>query len=319
MLQIFIVLTVILLIYRTIAVRLNFGAPITDRSSHTKFIPTGGGIIVLIATAMFVAMHYDSISSSGIIMLISALILGLTSLADDIRPLPPLPRLLLQILTMSLSFKELFISQEYDIFMLVVFCGVGCINAFNFIDGIAGMLVLTSIVVLTTLMYAYSTYMPPNWPKMILFISYLIAAVGALSLFNVPDRLFAGDVGAISIGFFISYILISLILATNNAAIAIFVAVPVFDTGFTTLQRLFAGENILLPHRKCIYQILTSVWHLPHLTVSLIYALLQMLINSLFFLIPQNQQFTYLIIVLTLLIITYFAIRQSPLTKKNSQ
>lgn len=315
MIAIFLLLTLILLIYRTIAVRIRFGAPVTDRSLHTTFIPTGGGIIVLVSIAIFTALNFKDISTSGYIVLACALALGLTSLTDDIKPLPPLPRLLLQIVAVSLAFKELFFWHEFDIFLLVIFCGVGCINAFNFMDGIAGMLTLTVIVVLGTLLYALQIYPNPDAAISVTLLKYLLASVVALAVFNVPDKLFAGDVGAITLGFFIAYILISLILATRNAALSIFVIVPVFDSGFTTLQRLFAGENILLPHRKCIYQILTTVWRLPHLTVSLIYALLQLLINSLFFLIPENQQFTYLIIVISLLIITYFAIRHSTYQK----
>lgn len=311
----FILLLLILWAYRALAVRLKFGAPITDRSSHTRFIPTGGGIIVLIATIIFAITYFYTLNTPQLIIMACAFVLGLTSLADDIRPLPPVPRLLLQILAVGLSFKQLFYAQAFDIYMLILFCGVGCINAFNFIDGIAGMLVLLSIVVIGTMMYAINYY-APDQTVIFTLLEYLMISVLALAIFNVPDRLFAGDVGAITIGFFISYILITLILATRNAALSIFVIVPVFDTGFTTLQRLFAGENILLPHRKCIYQILTSAWHLPHLTVSVIYALLQLLINALFFLIPQSQQFTYFIVVISLLTISYFAIRQSPLSKK---
>lgn len=311
-----VILTVALFGYRLLAIRLRFGAPITDRSSHTKFIPTGGGIILIPAVIAFTLANDHAFTTQTVLVMASALALCISSLIDDIRPQPPVPRLILQIVTVAISFSQLYTAQLIDIYLLVIFCGVGCINVFNFIDGIAGMLVSLCIVILVSFLYTIEFYQITDVALLQSLIYYLLPAVIALAVFNIPDRLFAGDVGAITLGFLITYILFSLIFKTANAALSILVIVPVFDTGFTTLQRLFVGENILLPHRKCIYQVLTSAWHLPHLTVSAIYSLLQLLINALFFLIPASQHWTYYIIVLTLLIITYFAIRRSPRTKQ---
>lgn len=316
MLLLTVILIVFLAAYRLLAVRLHFGAPITDRSSHNKFTPTAGGVVIIPAIIAFAFANAENFTTQTLLVLASGLVLCISSLVDDIKSQPPVPRLLLQIVAVAISFKQLYAPQLIDIYLLVIFCGVGCINVFNFIDGIAGMLVSLAIVVLCTFLYAISYYHIGDVELLQSLICYLLPALIALAVFNLPDRLFAGDVGAITLGFFITYILVSLILKVDDAAMSIFVIVPVFDTGFTTLQRLFAGENILLPHRKCIYQVLTTAWHLPHLTVTSIYALLQLLINALFFLIPTSQHWTYFIIVLALLIVTYFAIRKSPRSKQ---
>ena len=51
------------------------------------------------------------------------------------------------------------------------------------------------------------------------------------------------------------------------------------DTVITILIRLRQRENILEAHRKHLYQLLANEKKLPHLTVSLFYALLQGMIN----------------------------------------
>lgn len=244
---------------------------------------------------------------------ICALVLAGVSMYDDIRPLPPWPRLLLQIIAVAITFKSLCYPKAFDIYLLVIIFGVGCINAVNFIDGITGMLALYATTVLASIIYTLqgiTTF--PQAEMYAYFCAILIAAIVIFGIFNISRKAFAGDVGAITLGFLIVYILSTMILTTGDATMMIFLIICLFDAGLTTTQRLFAGENILTPHHKFIFHLLIRQWHLPHIVVSICYALLQLLIDSIYFLIPPQQHWTYFIIVFALLTVTYFAIRFAP-------
>ena len=151
------------------------------------------------------------------------------------------------------------------------------------------------------------------------FCITLMAAMTIFGIFNISRKIFAGDVGAITLGFLIVYILTTMILAEGDATMMIFLIVCLFDAGLTTTQRLFAGENILTPHHKFIFHLLIRQWQLPHIVVSICYALLQLLINAIYFLIPPQQHLTYFIIVFALLTVTYFAIRFAPRSRTQHQ
>lgn len=290
-------------------------ADVDNRSSHSHPTPTGGGIIIPIAALIFIAVTPQAQNIQWITTIACALVLAGVSMYDDIRPLPPWPRLLLQIAAVALTFKSLCYPGAFDIYLLVIIFGVGCINAVNFIDGITGMLALYSIVTLGSIIYIL--YSPAastiaDAPTYATLCTILIGAMIIFGTFNICRKVFAGDVGAITLGFLIVYILSNMILATGDATLMIFLIVCIFDAGLTTAQRLFAGENILTPHHKFIFHLLIRQWQMPHIVVSICYALLQLLINAVYFLTPPQQHRTYFIIVFALLTVTYFTIRFAP-------
>lgn len=182
------------------------------------------------------------------------------------------------------------------------------------------MLALYTLVVLGSMLYVlHGTTSMPEAPMYIHFCITLMAAMTIFGIFNISRKIFAGDVGAITLGFLIVYILTTMILAEGDATMMIFLIVCLFDAGLTTTQRLFAGENILTPHHKFIFHLLIRQWQLPHIVVSICYALLQLLINAIYFLIPPQQHLTYFIIVFALLTVTYFAIRFAPRSRTRHQ
>lgn len=290
----------------------KIGAPVTERSSHTQFTPTCGGIIVPIALIAFGAWHYEVLDTTWWLCIAGALVLAAVSFYDDIKPLSPGIRLFIQVAVVAGVYQQLCYPQAFHIYLLIIILGVGTINTINFIDGITGMLGFYTIVLFGTFAYTLYTYIPAGNELYIQLCILVILSMVSFLVFNIPNRIFAGDVGAITIGFLAVCMCVHITIQTHNASSIIFFIVSLFDAGFTTLQRLFAGKNILLPHREFIYEILTSRWHLPHVVVSLSYALLQLLINALYFLIPAQQHWTYLIATCILLTFAYFAIRQSP-------
>lgn len=301
--------------YLLIARRLQYEAPVLDRSSHVKPTPIGGGVIILIATLS--TFLVGEVTASLFWVICGGMVLGLMSLYDDFHPLPPLPRLVVQILVAGLAFKNIYFPEALHIYFLAVLCSVCCMNAFNFIDGIAGMLALYSLTVLGTLLYAVAVYIPyPDCQSFITLGTLLFIAMVAFAIYNIPDKIFAGDVGSITIGFFISYILINLMIYQVDASFVALIIVCLFDVCMTILQRLFAGANILTPHKRHIYQVLTSSWNLPHIPISLSYSILQLVISIVYFMLPPVYHWIYIIFVCIVLTVCYFVIRRSPRSRQ---
>ena len=91
-------------------------------------------------------------------------------------------------------------------------------------------------------------------------IGTMIIAVLIFCLFNFRKRAkcFAGDVGSVSIAFIILFLLGKLILATGDFSWLILLAVYGADTILTIVHRIMLHENIGLPHRKHLYQLMAN-------------------------------------------------------------
>lgn len=311
----YILITLILimaeLIYLPIAKQLRIGDRVTSRSSHKSYRITGGGFIFWFAAIIFAIIFKAHLPSAFNFMLIGATLLAIVSFTDDMIDLSPGLRLLVQTIVVAVTFHSFFINGHYDIFLLTLICGVGFINAFNFMDGINGLMSAYSLVTLGTILYCYSQLPPmPCAPKS--FIITLIISVAVFAIFNFRKKAicFAGDVGSIVMGFFITYLMVQLITFTADASYVVFLMVYAVDAVYTIFQRLFMGENILMPHRHHLYQVIANKWGKPHRSIALTYAGIQLAINIIYLIIPQNQKWTYAIILLAMLTASYFILKR---------
>ncbi len=309
---IFVLLIISELIYISIARRFKIGNEVTPRSSHKEFKVSGGGIIFSISLILFHILYHGSVPNTYHIMLIGACILALISFYDDIKNSAPWFRLTLHIIVVALLFKQLMFNDYYDVFLLLLICGVGFINAFNFMDGINGILTGYTLVTLISLLY-YSYHVPVIYIDFFQsFIIVLIIATVVFGFFNFRKNAvcFSGDVGSIVMGFFILYLVSEFILSTGNASIIIFLIVYAIDSVFTIFQRLFAGENIFQSHRLHLYQILANQCNITHYKIALFYSMIQLGINIGYLIISDELKWTYFIVITITLTILYFIIKR---------
>lgn len=311
----FIILLLCELIYFRIARRLHIGDKVTSRSSNRQYTIIGGGIIFLIAAIIAYINNTSALPQNFANMLIGAVILSIISFIDDIHNVSPHIRLIIQAIIVATVFAYILQWGYIDIFIIILICGVGLINAYNFMDGINGITAGYSLVTLGTLYYCYHTISQAQST----FIVMLIIATGIFAFFNFRKKAvcFAGDIGSIVMGYFILYLMVELIWVRCNASCCVFLIVYGIDTVFTIIQRLFMGENILLPHQRHLYQVFVNQWHIPHYQVSLGYASTQLFINIIYFLIPEQFQWSYVIIVTILLSALYFVAKRSARSLKH--
>lgn len=111
------------------------------------------------------------------------------------------------------------------------------------------------------------------------FIVYPILASVVFLFFNYRKRAkcFAGDVGSISIAFWIVFLVSKLILDTGSFLWLLFLVVYGVETVCTIIHRMYLKENIFEAHRWHLYQILSNGYKIDHRLVSVLYAVLQAL------------------------------------------
>ena len=89
-----------------------------------------------------------------------------------------------------------------------------------------------------------------------------------------------------SIAFVILFLLGRLILETGDWSYIIFLAVYGVDSVLTIVHRLMLHENIGLPHRKHMYQLMANELKIPHVVVSLVYMGVQAVIVAVYLAMP---------------------------------
>lgn len=134
----------------------------------------------------------------------------------------------------------------------------------------------------------------------------MLCAVLVFNFFNFRKRAkcFAGDVGSVSIAFVVLFLIGKLIIRTGDFSWIVLLAVYGVDSVLTIIHRLMLHENIGLPHRKHLYQLMANELKIPHVVVSLIYMMSQAVIIVGYLLIPGNG-YCYLMGAIIVLSVVY--------------
>ena len=312
--------------YLKVAAKLNIYDHPVGRSSHNNRTITGYGIFVLLGLFLYSIVYPFTLSSYFIIGLV---MMSLISFIDDIVFVKHFIRLIFQLfalilLAIDLPF-EYITTDKLPLIIASVIFGIGVLNAFNFMDGINGMLGLNSLVILVSFWWLNNhTYDATGHEITFItneFIYTLIIGVSIFLFFNLRHKAiaFAGDVGSISIAFVIFYLMVNLIFATGNYAYLLLFVVIGIDAALTVIFKLLLRENIFVPHRDFLFKKLVHVGKYKHVNISIIYAMVQAFISIIVIALPlQNKlsaQLSILFIVVVGLCSTYIIIRNK-YTKK---
>jgi UDP-N-acetylmuramyl pentapeptide phosphotransferase/UDP-N-acetylglucosamine-1-phosphate transferase len=238
------------------------------RSSHSVPTPQGGGIAIVICVAVvtlaLAVQGAPGFRQPWVWALLGAIsVLALTGVVDDIRPLPVLPRLLLQlgaaaamVLTVPGSGRVLpFLPVGLETAILLVGL-VWFINLTNFMDGIDWMTVVEMVPVGLALALLALFGLVPELSQLLPVILTLIGALIGFAPFNRHvARLFLGDVGSLPVGAIVGWLLIVLASAGHLHAAIILPLYYLADATITLGRRLLRGDNISQAHRSHFYQL----------------------------------------------------------------
>ena len=259
------------LFYFHIADKYNIIDKPNERSSHTRITLRGGGIIFYLgAVVYFLTSQFEYPWFMLALTLVTVI-----SFVDDIRSISQGLRLVFHFTAMGLMFYqwELFTLPWWTVVVALIAC-TGIINAYNFMDGINGITGGYSLVVLGSLAFINHWVVSFVEPDL---IYTMLCAVLVFNFFNFRKRAkcFAGDVGSVSIAFIILFLIGKLIIDTEDFSWIVLLAVYGADSVLTIVHRLMLHENIGLPHRKHLYQIMANELKIPHVAVSLTYMVVQ--------------------------------------------
>lgn len=319
------------LIYIRIARWLNITDQPIGRSSHTASTITGLGIIFPLCV-LFASLIVKTTPPIGPFFLIGLFALGIISFIDDVLFVKHSVRFVFQIFALILMIIELPMGDNLvsliPIYAATIVFGIGVINAYNFMDGINGMLGLNLLATLICL-FIINDVLPANGEDGLHFIDsrilFSVIAADVVFLFynfRKKAKSFAGDVGAICIGFIVLSLVYQLIVTTQNYSYLLLFIVFGIDAGVTVFYKIILRENIFVPHRDFLFKKLVHIAKMKHLHVSSLYALVQLLIGLttvLFFRnIPKTSQIAVLFTAIIGLIAVYIFYRNK-LTKKRRE
>ncbi|WP_455665175.1 UDP-GlcNAc--UDP-phosphate GlcNAc-1-phosphate transferase [Phocaeicola sp.] len=281
------------LVYFRVADKFNIIDKPNERSSHTGIILRGGGIIFY-----FGALVFSLFCCEYLWFTLGLTLISFISMVDDIRSVSQRIRLIFHFSAMALMFYQwgLFAFPWWAVIAVLIVC-TGIINAYNFMDGINGITGGYSLVLLGVFCYVNEYIISFVDSRM---IGTMIIAVLIFCFFNFRKRAkcFAGDVGSVSIAFIILFLLGKLILATGDFSWLILLAVYGADTILTIVHRIMLHENIGLPHRKHLYQLMANELGISHIGVAALYMVVQLAVAVFYLLYPGYMVFAVVCMVL---------------------
>jgi len=234
------------------------------RSSHHVPTPQGAGISVVAATvavtATICAWNCIADAKTLTVLLGAACFMATVGLADDLRSVPVVPRLLLQTLAVAAVVltapDSLRINPAGPLWIeraLIIVAGTWFVNLVNFMDGLDLMTAAEVIPVTATLVLLGGIGLIPSTVAIV--AAALCGAMIGFAPFNRPTaKVFLGDVGSLPIGLLVGWCLLQ--LAYHHQAVAALL-LPLYylaDTTITLLQRISRREAFWEAHRSHFYQ-----------------------------------------------------------------
>ena len=234
------------------------------RSSHRTPTPQGAGIAVIAAT-LFVAVAIMTWSDAAEITIpvtvpAATLFIAIIGLADDIKSIEVLPRLLLQ--AAAVAAIVITASSDLRIFApcplwieraILLLAGLWFVNLVNFMDGLDWMTVAEVVPVTAAIVILGTLGELPASTTVI--AAALCGAMLGFAPFNRPiAKVFLGDVGSLPIGLLLGWCLLQLAWHQQLIAALLLPLYYLLDTTVTLLRRMIRGEPFWAAHRTHFYQ-----------------------------------------------------------------
>ena len=266
---IFIVISIILTnLIRKFSIKNNLLDIPNNRSSHYVPKPKGGGIAIIIPLIVTILVLFSNnmisieITKSLIIGLILVAIIGLI---DDYKSLPSSIRIIVYLISAGLSLyliggvKSISINEHsYYLGNIGYYLGilflVWLTNLYNFMDGTDGFAAVQTLCVSVFCFFLF--YLSNNDSFSIIMLCIASTTIGFLYWNWEPSKIFMGDVGSCTLGFFFG---LFSIYSGNEGIISITVWIILLapfigDATFTLIKRIINNEKWYEAHNSHAYQ-----------------------------------------------------------------
>lgn len=263
-------------VYLHLARRLQLLDQPNERSSHHRPTPHGGGVPLMLALALGIALAvfwYGPWWETYLVLLVGAQFLMLLGVFDDLRGLSvPLRMVLYGLCCLLLSswlLQPLLTGASLFLAVAVwTFALLWSLNLYNFMDGIDGIAATQCVVACASA--ALLSRLGGGEPAYALFCLSLAASHLGFLVWNWPPaRLFMGDAGSVPTGFLLAALaLLGWVQdQLNPLCWLVLLAAFVTDASWTLLWRMASGQPFTRPHRLHAYQRLSRHFD-SHLVVD---------------------------------------------------
>ena len=253
--------TFLSLIFKKRGMFLNYSGDIHQSFSNKKNIPLTGGLFVLIPIVFFLNDLFINF------FIVSIYLIGFFS--DRKILVSPKKRFLIQcilVLLFVIIFDIKINSSRIELFDIILnnkifaipfsaFCLLILINGSNFIDGLNGLLISCTIIILLILAKLSLIDSSIISNQSIYLIIFILLLLLLLNIFNI---LMLGDSGAYLLGFFMGFIIISSHASNPNISPYFFISLiwyPCFENLFSILRKINREFSPLKPDSKHLHQL----------------------------------------------------------------
>jgi UDP-GlcNAc:undecaprenyl-phosphate GlcNAc-1-phosphate transferase len=251
-------LAVWILLRSPVAARL-VAAPSADRWNERPTPLLGGiGIFIGISSGLWLAVAVGAVPATRELAGIygGIALLFVAGVVDDLRPLPPLGKLAVQvaaaILVLATGTDVQLIHTHVIAWALAIVWLVGMTNAFNLLDNMDGL-----AATLAAIAFAFfaidAVTIHPNHTVLAIALAGSLACAGFLPFNLRPGHkalVFMGDAGSQVLGFTLAALGLSASWTVAGTTVAtlllpiLVLAVPILDTTLVTIARLLEGRPI---------------------------------------------------------------------------
>ncbi len=258
-----------------------------ERKVHTKPMPRLGGLGIFFAFLIgYMLFGQNTVKMNSI--LIGSFIIILTGMIDDIKPLTAGTKFIGQLIAacVIVFYGEIILSDitvfgynlnfGYFAYPITIFFIVACVNIINLIDGLDGLAGgISSIFFITIIIICFLQGRTMNL-EFTLALIMLGSTLGFLIHNFYPAKIFAGDSGALFMGFIIA--IISLLGFKGTVLTSVFVpllllAIPILDTLFAIIRRISHHKRITDADKQHLHHQLLGMKFSQRTTVLIIYGI----------------------------------------------
>ena len=272
-------------VVKRIATHINALDIPNERKVHQKPMPRLGGLGIFFAFLVgYMLFGQNTIRMNSI--LIGSFIIILTGMIDDIKPLDAKDKLIGQLLSATIIafYGEILLDNitafglninfGYFAYPITIIFIVACMNIINLIDGLDGLAGGVSAIFFITIIIICFFQGRTTGLEFTLALITLGSTLGFLVHNFYPAKIFAGDSGALFLGFIIAVISLLGFKATVLTSVFIPIltlGVPILDTFFAIIRRLLKHKKISDADKQHLHHQLLGMKFSHRNTVLIIY------------------------------------------------
>jgi UDP-GlcNAc:undecaprenyl-phosphate/decaprenyl-phosphate GlcNAc-1-phosphate transferase len=271
--------------------------PDLERHLHKRPLPRLGGVAIFLAFLFSLgiasvvswwrpALVFGFSSKAVLTILVPGSLIFLLGLYDDLHPVEPYVKFLVQVLAGAILFAGglrildlplLFSGYHFSWFVslpLTILWVLGITNAFNLIDGLdglaAGSAFFSTLVVFVVALVSQSSFVS------VMTLILAGAVLGFLRYNFNPATIFLGDSGSLFVGFMLSALALQgMQKSPTIVAVAIPVVsfgLPILETALSIARRLIGGRPVFTGDREHIHHKLLQRGLSQRQVVTILYA-----------------------------------------------